>query len=364
MSKIISAIYSVLMAIILFFQSLFGLAPESKIKNVILFIGDGMGFMSIEKTRVETGESLALDTFEVKSESQTASANSSVTDSAAGATALACGVKTNNSCVGVYPDDVYAKNSYPMNLTEFANANGMKTGVVTTDSTKGATPAGFSAHTDDRGNKYAITDQQIASNIDLIWGEETSSCKKSEVESAGFAYITDLESMSALEEGSRSFGQFTDSLWHSTNENGMPTLEQMTNKAIDLLDDDEDGFFLMVEGAHIDKNSHSNNGEGMKEALLSFDAAVEAALDYAKKDKHTLVIVTADHETGGITLENGKYVYTTGGHTGVNVPLLVYGSDDFVKEGETSMQNTEIPRRIVEALKKEGFPATVTVAAN
>ena len=118
----------------------------------------------------------------------------------------------------------------------------------------------------------------------------------------------------------------------------------------------------MVEGAHIDKNSHNNNGEGMKEALLSFNDAVKAALDYAKKDGHTLVVVTADHETGGITLKNGEYVYTTGGHTGADVPLYVYGSDDFISENEESIENTDIPKRIVSALEKDGFPCTVSVS--
>ncbi|MGN1442579.1 MAG: alkaline phosphatase, partial [Acutalibacteraceae bacterium] len=121
------------------------------------------------------------------------------------------------------------------------------------------------------------------------------------------------------------------------------------------------GFFLMVEGAHIDKNSHNNNSEGMNEALLSFDDAVKAALDYAKKDEHTLVVVTADHETGGITLENGEYVYTTSGHTGADVPLFVYGYDEFIQDGEESLLNTDIPKRIVSALKQDGFPQSIAV---
>lgn len=350
------------MAILLFIMILFGIGSnnkDDKINNVILLIGDGMGVMSIEKTRHETGKALAMDTFEVVSRSQTASFDSSVTDSAAGATALACGIRTNNGCVGVYPDDVNAERSYPMNLCEFALAKGMKTGVVTTDSTRGATPGGFTAHTSSRNNTAEITNQQIRSGIDLIWGVATSTCKKAEVENAGYEYVADYASMSALTEGTKSFGQFTGDLWRSDC-GSMPTLSQMITKAIDLLDDGENGFFLMVEGAHIDKNNHNNNGEGMKEALLSFDEAVKAVLDYAKADEHTLVVVTADHETGGITLENGEYVYTTTGHTGADVPLFVYGYDNFIKEGETAIRNTEIPKRITEALRQDGFPQAVT----
>ncbi|MGN0469260.1 MAG: alkaline phosphatase [Acutalibacteraceae bacterium] len=358
MPNLFSKIISTFMAIFLIIISFLGIVLSNRIDNVILLIGDGMGFMSIEKTKSETGKTLTMDSFEIKSQSQTASASSSVTDSAAGATALACGVRTNNGCVGVYPDDIYAQNSYPMNLCEFAKSKGMLTGIVTTDKTRGATPAGFSVHTNSRDNSNDITNQQIKSGINLIWGVATSTCSKSAVENAGYEYVTDYASMSALKEGSSSFGQFTGELWHSDCGN-MPTLSQMTSKAIDLLDDGDNGFFLMVEGAHIDKNNHSNNGEGMKEALLSFDEAVKAALDYAKADKHTLVVVTADHETGGITLENGEYVYTTTGHTGADVPVLVYGYDDFIKDGETSVMNTDIPKRIVEALKEEGFPQTI-----
>ena len=363
MSDFFSKIGSFFMAILLFLMSLFGLnisKNDKKIENVILLIGDGMGVMSIEKTKHETGKILAMDTFEVVSRAQTASADSSVTDSAAGATALACGVRTNNGCIGVYPDDMNAERSYPMNLCEFAISKGMMTGVVTTDSTRGATPGGFTAHTSSRNNTSNITKQQIKSGIDLIWGVATSTCKQTEVQSAGYEYVADYASMSALTEGTKSFGQFTGDLWKSDC-GAMPTLSQMTTKAIDLLDDGENGFFLMVEGAHIDKNNHSNNGEGMKEALLSFDDAVKAALDYAKADEHTLVVVTADHETGGITLENGEYVYTTSGHTGVDVPLLIYGCDDFIKEGETSVPNIDIPKRIVAALKQDGFPQSIDV---
>ena len=361
MSDFFSKISSFFMAIILFIMSLFGFGTnngDKKIENVIFLIGDGMGVMSIEKTRHETGKTLALDSFEIESRSQTASADSSVTDSAAGATALACGIRTNNGCVGVYPDDVNAEKSYPMNLCEFAKSKGMMTGVVTTDSTRGATPGGFTAHTSSRNNTTDITKQQLKSGINLVWGVATSTCKKSEAENAGYEYVADYASMSALAEGTNSFGQFTGDLWKSDC-GDMPTLSQMTTKAIDLLDDGENGFFLMVEGAHIDKNNHSNNGDGMKEALLSFDEAVRAALDYAKKDEHTLVVVTADHETGGITLKDGEYVYTTTGHTGADVPLFVYGYDEFIGDGEESVLNTDIPKRIVAALKLDGFPQSV-----
>ena len=169
----------------------------------------------------------------------------------------------------------------------------------------------------------------------------------------------------ALPEGSRSFAQFTNALWtlQQSDEN-TPTLSQMTEKAIDLLDDTDEGFFLMVEGAHIDKHSHSNEDDNMTEAMAEFDKAIKIALDYAKADGETLVVVTADHETGGITPENGGYVFTRGSHSDANVPVRVYGADKLIYKGEV-LNNYEIPIRIAYTLgfTEDEFPCEVMVAA-
>lgn len=164
--------------------------------------------------------------------------------------------------------------------------------------------------------------------------------------------------MTALEEGSRSFAQFENVLWKTEQADAKtPTLEQMAVKAVDILDDTDEGFFLMIEGAHIDKHSHNNLSDEMTESLLSFDRTIEAMLDYAKADGETLVIVTADHETGGITAE-GRF--TSDGHTGVNVSVLVYGSDKLISNGER-LNNYEIPIRIAYTLgaKEQEFPVAV-----
>lgn len=358
-------------AIVLFFQGLFGIAPKPvepetdirTVKNVIVMIGDGMGFNSIEKTRAEEGVvQFYMDSIPMRGESITNSANNSVTDSAAGGTAIACGIKTNNNALGVYPSDLNNEKSHPMNLAELAVSQGKLAGVITTDSTSGATPASFSSHTSNRGNEADITAQQLDSDLTLVWGTGTASFTSEKAVNKGFEVITDKAEMDALEEGGRSFGQFAHSLWHNYSYKSMPTLTEMTVKAIDLLDDDEDGFFLMVEGAHIDKNSHNNEGEKMKEALLSFDSAIGAALDYAKTHSDTMVVVTADHETGGITYKNGEYVYTTGSHTGVNVPLLVYGCEGFIKNGD-KINNNVASIRIAKAMGCDSFPIKVNKAA-
>lgn len=327
-------------------------------KNVIFMIGDGMGFNSIAKTKAEDGISdFNIDTFPLQGESKTRSFSNAVTDSAAGGSALATGERIINDTVGVYPWDVTGLVSHPMNLTELAISQGKLAGVITTDSTSGATPAAFSSHTSARGNEEDITSQQLAGDLTLVWGTKTASCSAEIASEYGFEYFSDKAGMDALTEGTRSFGQFSEAVWHETAEAGMPTLAEMTTKAIDLLDDDEDGFFLMVEGAHIDKNSHNNNGDGMKDAMKSFDEAIGVALDYAKADGETLVVVTADHETGGITLKDGEYVYTKGSHSSANVPLRVYGCDNFMENGEV-MKNKEVSRRVACVMGNKQFPIT------
>ena len=363
---------SVIMSIIITFGTLLGFfaAPttetasyyhDSNIKNVIYLIGDGMGFNHLEKTKAERNVELTMDTFEHKGSSITRSLTDFVTDSAAGGTALATGVRTYNGAIGVYLLDGDSKYSQPKNLTELCAEKGMMTGVITTDETSGATPASFSAHSSDRDNTEDITNDQLASDIDLIWGHSNGVATKSAAEAKGFTYVTTYAEMMALEEGSRSFAQFTNSLWTlEQSDANTPNLEQMAVKAVDLLDDSDKGFFLMIEGAHIDKHSHSNEDENMTEALVEFDNTIEAMLDYAKADGETLVVITADHETGGITLKDGEYKFTKTGHSDANVPVLVYGSDKIISGGK-EMNNYEIPIRIAYTLgfDENDFPFEV-----
>lgn len=363
---------SVFMSILLTLGTTFGFfkAPTTKsaetyrddnIKNVIYLIGDGMGFNHLEKTKKERNTALVMDTFGIKGSSMTRSFSDSVTDSAAGGTALAAGVRTGNGIIGAYYLDKNSRYSYPKNITELCLERGMMTGVITTDETSGATPASFSAHSSNRNNTEDITNDQLSSDIDLIWGKSNGVATKSKAEANGFEYITSYGDMMALEEGSRSFAQFTNSLWTlSQSDKNTPNLEQMAIKAVDLLDDTDEGFFLMIEGAHIDKHSHSNDDQKTTEATLEFDRTIEAMLSYAKADGETLVIVTADHETGGITDKNGTYTFTRDSHSAADVPVLVYGTDKLIRNGE-KLNNYEIPIRIAYVLgfSEDEFPVSV-----
>ena len=364
---------ALIMSLAMMFGTTFGLfvpatttAPEdyldSNIKNVIYLIGDGMGFNHLEKAKNERNIELTMDSFDYQGESMTRSFSNAVTDSAAGGTALATGVRTLNGAIGVYPMDVTGTFTHPKSLTELCLESGKMTGVITTDETSGATPSAFSAHSSSRDNTEDITEDQLTSDIDLIWGAQNGVATKEDAEANGFTYVTTSAEMLALKEGSRSFAQFTNDLWTlAPSDINTPNLEMMTKKAIDILDDTEEGFFLMVEGAHIDKHSHSNEDAKMTEALQEFDETIEYVLEYAKADGETLVIITADHETGAIVANSdGTYSFTSGSHSAANVPVLVYGSEVLIQNGEV-LNNYEIPIRIAYILgfTEEEFPFEV-----
>ncbi len=363
---------SMLMSLIMSFGLTFGIFSPSttenandyfrgNIKNVIFLIGDGMGQNHLEKTKDERKIPLSMETIETRGVSKTRSLSSAVTDSAAGGTALATGIRTSNGAIGVYMTDLTASFSYPKNITELCIEKGMLTGVITTDETSGATPSSFSAHESNRDRTEAISKDQLNSDINLIWGTSNGVVTKDAANEKGFTFISTYDEMMALSEGGRSFAQFTNNLWTLEQSDSVtPTLEQMAVKAIDILDDTDEGFFLMIEGAHIDKHSHSNNDDAMTEALQAFDNTIDAVLDYAKADGETLVVITADHETGAIMLIDGRYTFTSGSHSDAGVPLFVYGSDAFIEDGDI-INNYEVPARIAYTLgfTEDEFPFEV-----
>lgn len=332
-------------------------------KNVILMIGDGMGVNTVSATKDTRGVELNLDKMPVYGRSDTRSFIFDYTDSAAGGSALSCGVRIWANSVAIFPFYPFSltKQKVPVSLTELAKANGKSAGVVTTDKTSGATPASFSAHAIARKLEKTISAQQLESDLDLIWGCESASISKEKCEKNGFTFVQTATQLEALESSSRSFAQFDfDEMKNCTGKKDTPSIEQMTKKAIDLLDDNENGFFLMVEGACIDKFSHKNNLEGATMNLVEFDKAVGYAMDYAAKDGDTLVVVTADHETGGIKYNGvtGEYYYTSKGHTTADIPLYVSAKDAGFTDGAI-VENRQISVQIARVMGygKDQFPA-------
>ncbi len=336
---------------------------EGKYKNVILMIGDGMGDNTIEATKALRGHSsLAMENTPVKSHSDIDSFLIPATDSAAGGTALACGIRVWINSVAVYPfapinvDDT----PVPLTLNELVKTRGMASGVVTTDKTSGATPSDFSAHVLDRGMEEEISADQLVSGIDLIWGGASDSINEENTAANGYTYVDSETDMNALKPGSKSFAQFSfDDMKYVKNNHDTPTIEEMTKKAIEILDADEDGFFLMVEGACIDKHAHSNDMDNVTLSTEEFAKAVGAALDFAEKDGETLVIITADHATGGIQPDgNGGWKFTHDTHDIIDVPVYVSATDAGFSNGD-NIKNREIAVQIARVLGfgKDEFPA-------
>lgn len=368
---IIKKLVSIMAAFVLMIYGFVGVSnnvsddyAEGKYKNVILMIGDGMSFNNLEATKSLRGVDLAMETMPVKAESDINSFMLPYTDSAAGGTALSSGIRVWANSLAVFPINpviMTLSDNVPVTIAELAKANGKAAGVVTTDETSGATPSAFSAHALSRTMEKDISNDQLKTGFDLIWGGASESINEENTAENGWTYIDSETDMMALEAGSRSFAQFSFSdLKYVKNEHDTPTVEEMTSKAIELLSADEDGFFLMVEGACIDKHAHSNDMENMTLSAEEFDKAVAAALEFAEKDDETLVVVTADHGTGGMkyNAEKDEYYFTSGDHDLDNVPVYVSAEDAGFISG-IEIENRQIPVQIARVMGygEDMFPA-------
>lgn len=337
--------------------------PEKTYKNVILFIGDGMGENTLGVTEQRYDTDLTMKTMPVHASGRTSSFMLPFTDSAAGGSALSCGIKVWFNSLGKLPflpfvnSDEYA----PLNLTELAKLNGKSAGVVTTDKTSGATPSSFSAHVLSRDFEEKICADQLAGDLDLLWGCDTESINEENANANGFTLIDTREEMLAVKSGERSIAQFNFSEMKNCRHDGdTPSVKEMTESAIDLLDDNDNGFFLMVEGACIDKFSHDNDFDGATMNTVELDKAIAYALEYAEADGETLVVVTADHETGGIKYKEktDEYYYTITQHSMQNVPVFVSADDAGWENGKTyENRQTSVQIARVMGFGKEQFPA-------
>lgn len=341
--------------------------PAADIKNVILCIGDGMGFEHVAMSRQAVlADRLWMETLPQRGEATTHSANKKVTDSAAAGTALACGVKTDNGMIGMTPD----KTPYCSILEALADT-GRRTGLVATSQITHATPASFAAHVTSRNDQAGIAPQLLDNRVDVLlggggkyWqGTEAGGIRTdgrdvlNEARNAGYQVAETREGMSRFKR-TPVLGLFgKDGLTTFAPE---PSLPEMSRTAIELLSGGNGkGFFLMIEGSQIDWAAHANDTDRVVRQTLLFDMAVREAIEFAKRDHHTLVIVTADHETGGLKLEaednaSPKACWTSGGHTAAHVPVYAFGPG--AKRITGVLDNTDIPRCIAELTGAAPFP--------
>lgn len=307
---------------------------DSKIKNVIFMIGDGMGENHIIAAGIYKGEQLNIQTIKNKSYVKTCSLQET-TDSAAGATALATGHKTNNGTIGKDENGNDLEN-----LIEYSNKRGLKTGVVCTQILNHATPAGFTVHNDYRYNYDRIAQDQIESCVDLMLGGGRKYFSKYEYKMLenNFSWVNTLNDLEKLDKNNKVIGTFSES--SLSEENNKVKVADLTKKAISRLEN-SNGFFLMVEGSDIDSYSHKSDMEKMLDEMINFDDAVSIAKEYVDAHQDTLLIITADHETGGLNLDGVKEnnqltdsLFTSNGnHTNLDVLVYAYGvgAEDLTK---------------------------------
>lgn len=296
-------------------------AQDDRPKNLILMIADGFGPASATLAREVAERPLVLDAILAGSVG-TASTSSEVTDSAAGATAYACGLKTYDGAIAV--DDQHRP---CRTLLEAAERRGMATGLVATSRITHATPAAFAAHVVGRDEEAAIAVQEAASGVDVLFGgglgfflpapagrREDGRDLLAELTDRGYFVAADRAGYDGLVLTPAVALLAADHLAYELDrdETDQPSLAEMTRKALDLLSASEDGaaegFFLMVEGSRIDHAGHGNDPAAHYRDVLAYDAAVAVALDFARRDGGTLVVSVADHETGGLALgRDGVY---------------------------------------------------------
>lgn len=315
---------------LMLFMLLAVVAQAQQAKYVFYFIGDGMGLNQVNTTEMYLGEKqgrigtepLCFASFPVAGMATTFSASNSITDSSAGGTALATGVKTYNGAIGVD-----ANKERVMSVAERAKRAGKKVGVTTSVSIDHATPAAFYGHQPDRSMYYEIALQLPEAGFDFYAGsgflKPARTFDKKDApsiypifEQAGYTISRGLDEYEAKADGAGKMilmqkeGANSSSLPYAIDRReGDLTLAQITESAIDFLSrDNKKGFFLMVEGGKIDWACHSNDPATMVKEVIDMDNAVRVAYEFYKKHpKETLIVITADHETGGLALGNSNY---------------------------------------------------------
>ena len=360
---------------------------KNKPKNIILLISDGMSLTQVSTYRLLKGgpnERIAVDKFPVSGIVLTHSENAIVTDSASSATAFSTGRKTNNGALGLDED-----NKILENFTEIIDRYGYVSSLISTSEITHATPAAYASHVDLRWKTDEISLQMMESKVMTILGggrhfflPEDLGGKRSDglnlleqMESSRMV-MTEKKELDTFDHSDlgKVVGLFADEALRDKEkpENHVlePSSSEMLNFAINRSEKFNEngckGFFIMLEGSQVDWAGHANDLNYLKREMQDFDEAVELALDYATQNPDTLVIATADHETGGLLIESSsptnytapevKFSFNTGigygSHTGVPVPVYAYGpgSENFTG----TLDNTDIFYAMLEAVKMDG----------
>ena len=297
--------------------------PNAGIKNIIVMIPDGMSIDGLALARwyksynpaagtIDPAVSLHMDELAsglIRNWWKTGDKIGGIVDSAPAATAMASGIKTNDKFVGVTDQSVPVAN-----IIEAANLIGKSTGIIGTSNIQHATLAAYSSHYNARSQYGIIGEQQAHNNMDVVLGGGSQYLVYNnrnvidDIKSMDYQYITTKQELASITSG-KVWGMFApDAMAYdfdrAENAPAQPSLADMTKKAIELLNQNKNGFFLMVEGSKIDWTAHANDPIGLITDILAFDAAVKVALDFAKASQNTMLLIMSDHGTGGITIGN------------------------------------------------------------
>ena len=321
-------------------------------KNIIFMIGDGMGLAQIYAAMTANGGHLNIEQCPYTGFSKTYSGNNYITDSAAGGTALACGVKTKNYMIGMSPDTVAVPS-----VLALAAEKKKSTGVVVVCSVTHATPASFVAHQDNRNKEEEIALDYLKTPVDVFIGgglkffQNRSDNRNlvKELKEKGYTVAVNMDEVKKVKSGKLA-GLVADEHPGGVKER-KNMLAEASLAAINLLNQNKNGFFLMIEGSQIDWAGHDNSSSHVISETLDFDETIGAVLDFAKKDGNTLVVITADHETGGLTVMNGDFKkedvelkFNSTNHTGIMVPVYSFGPG--AEKFSGIQENIEIPYKI------------------
>jgi len=329
-----------------------------EIKNVILLIGDGMGLPDVYAAMTVSDTPLNIERCKNIGLQKTYSADNYITDSGAAGTALATGEKTKNGTIGMDSNGKPVKS-----ILKIAAEHGLATGMVSTSSITHATPASFIAHQSSRGSYEDIASDFLKTDIDVFIGGGIDHFSKRKDKVNLFdslkikGYEVDTTLSAIMGSSSSKLAGFTAHVQNPYRLKGRGDMLPLASaKAIELLKNNRKGFFLMVEGSQIDWAGHANAADTLVDETLDFDKAVGVALNFAEKDGHTLVIITADHETGGVTIIGGdrkahnvKLNFSLKDHTAVMVPVYAYGPGSEKFTG--IYDNTDIFKKIMSAFR-------------
>ncbi len=325
-------------------------------KNIILMVGDGMGAAQIYAGLTANKGKLNLERCTTVGFHRNQASDNYVTDSAAGATAFACGQKTYNGAIGV---DATGK---PIpTILERAERNGLATGLIATCSITHATPACFISHQPSRSFDEAIALDFLKTDIDVFIGggrkffsQRTDGLNLNDsLVANGYQIANSIQEVQQITKGKLAVF-LADEQQAKYSAGRGDELVKSTEAAIQLLKGNKKGMFMMIEGSQIDWGGHSNDTQYIVDEMIDFDNAIGKVLDFAATDGNTLVVITADHETGGFSIVGGDMQtgsvegkFTTGNHTGVMIPVFAYGPG--AEQFSGIYQNTEIYNKMIKA---------------